>query len=123
MLDTLVSPAPPADAPVAVTERAASQLRAVAEREGLDLGATFVRVAVVPGGCSGMTYDLGWDTAVQPADARVDAHGLTFLLDARSAAYLDGTTLDFTDGLQGKGFHFDNPNAARTCACGDSFGL
>lgn len=109
--------------PIAVTERAAAQLRGVAVREGIDPVATFVRVAVVPGGCSGLTYDLGWDTVALATDERVEAHGLTFLLDARSAAYLDGTTLDFTDGLDGKGFHFENPNAARTCACGDSFGL
>ncbi len=111
------------DAPIAVTERAAAQLRAVAARDGIDAAAAFVRVAVVPGGCSGLTYDLGWDSAVLPTDERVAAHGLAFLLDARSAAYLDGTTLDFTDGLDGKGFHFENPNAVRTCACGESFGL
>lgn len=119
MPDTLETPAPP----IAVTERAAAQLRAVAAREAVDASTMFVRVAVVPGGCSGLTYDLGWDSAALPTDDRVEAHGLTFLLDARSAAYLEDTTLDFTDGLEGKGFHFENPNAARTCACGESFGL
>ena len=128
MTDLFASPPPAsvsdaAEVPVAVTARAAAQLRAVAAREGLDPAATFVRVAVVPGGCSGLTYDLGWDSAALATDEHIEAHGLRLVLDARSAAYLDGTILDFTDGLDGKGFHFENPNAVRTCACGESFGL
>ena len=106
-----------------ITPRAADQLRAVAAREGTDLAATFLRVAVVPGGCSGLTYDLGWDSAQGPADELVEAGGLRVLLDPRSLAYVEGTELDFTDGLDGQGFHFLNPQAVRTCACGESFGL
>lgn len=111
------------DALIALTDTAAARLLAVAKREGVDPSETFLRVAVVPGGCSGMTYDLGWDTVRQPTDDLVESHGLRILLDARSAAYVEGTTLDFSDGLDGRGFHFANPNAVRTCACGDSFGL
>ncbi|MBE2185268.1 MAG: iron-sulfur cluster assembly accessory protein [Rhodothermales bacterium] len=111
------------DALIAVTDTAAARLLAVAAREGVDPSTTFLRVAVVPGGCSGMTYDLGWDTVRQDTDDLVESHGLQILLDARSAAYVEGTTLDFSDGLDGRGFHFANPNAVRTCACGDSFGL
>lgn len=115
------------DAPFAITDRAAGRLRAVAESEGVDLAATFLRVAVVPGGCSGLTYDLGWDTALGDTDetvAVVTAAGpLTVAMDLKSRLYVEGTTLDFTDGLEGKGFHFDNPQAARTCACGESFSL
>lgn len=111
------------DALIAVTDAAALRLKGVAEREGVDFGTTYLRVAVVPGGCSGMTYDLGWDTVRQDTDDLVESHGLRILLDARSAAYVEGTTLDFSDGLDGRGFHFANPNAVRTCACGDSFGL
>ena len=111
------------DALIAVTNRAAARLNAVAAREGVDLAATYLRVAVVPGGCSGLTYDLGWDTTRQPTDDLVESHGLRLLLDARSAAYVEGTTLDFSEGLDGRGFYFDNPNAVRSCACGESFGL
>ncbi|MCA0268523.1 MAG: iron-sulfur cluster assembly accessory protein [Bacteroidetes bacterium] len=111
------------DALIAVTDTAAARLLAVAAREGVDPSTTFLRVAVVPGGCSGMTYDLGWDTVRQDTDDLVESHGLQILLDARSAAYVEGTTLDFSDGLDGRGFHFANPKAVRTCACGDSFGL
>ena len=108
---------------LAVTPRAAARLREIAAREGLDLAATWLRVAVVPGGCSGLTYDLGWDTTVRPDDEVAEAEGLRFVLDPRSLAYVEGTTLDFSEGLEGKGFHFDNPQAARTCACGESFSL
>lgn len=109
------------DAPIDITEAAAERLRLVAESESVDLGETYLRVAVVPGGCSGLTYDLGWDTTRREADDLVEARGLRVLLDPRSAAYLDGTTLDFSDGLDGQGFHFHNPQASRTCACGESF--
>ncbi len=108
---------------VRITERALAQLLTVAEGEGVDLSATMLRVAVVPGGCSGLTYDLGWDTVRQQGDRVIQADGLSVVLDRRSAACLDGIELDFTDGLEGNGFYFSNPQAARTCACGESFGL
>ena len=114
-------------APFAITDRAAERLRAVAESENVDLGTVFLRVAVVPGGCSGLTYDLGWDTTLGETDETVEiatvAGTLTVAMDLKSRLYVEGTTLDFTDGLEGKGFHFDNPQAARTCACGESFSL
>lgn len=114
-------------APFAVTDRAAARLAAVAAAESVDLGAAYLRVAVVPGGCSGLTYDLGWDSALGPDDETVTLatpHGaLTVAMDLKSRLYVEGTTLDFTDGLDGRGFHFDNPQAARTCACGESFSL
>ncbi len=112
-----------ADAALLITAVAAQRLREVAASEGVDLGQTFVRVGVVEGGCSGLTYDLGWDTVRRDADRLVEAHGLRVLLDRRSALYVEGTTLDFSEGLEGKGFHFHNPQAARTCACGESFSL
>jgi iron-sulfur cluster assembly protein len=109
--------------PITITDRALAQIRAVAAEDGVSLGEQLLRVAVVPGGCSGLTYDLGWDTTVQDSDTVVEADGVHVVLDRRSALYLDGTTLDFSDGLQGEGFHFLNPQAARTCACGESFGM
>ncbi|WP_412063285.1 HesB/IscA family protein [Rubrivirga sp. IMCC45206] len=113
----------PATAAFAITERARQRLAAVAAGEGVDLATTFLRVAVVPGGCSGLTYDLGWDTTVGPADETVVVDGLRLVLDPRSLVTVEGTTLDFTDGLDGQGFHFHNPQAVRTCACGESFSL
>ncbi len=111
------------DAPFSITERARQRLASVAVQEGVDLGAAWLRVAVVPGGCSGLTYDLGWDTVLGEGDEVVDLDGLRVALDRKSRLYVEGTTLDFTDGLEGKGFHFDNPQATRTCACGESFSL
>ncbi|MEM1115364.1 MAG: iron-sulfur cluster assembly accessory protein [Bacteroidota bacterium] len=112
-----------ADAPFGITDRALDRLAAVAASEAVDLGATYLRVAVVPGGCSGLTYDLGWDTALGADDEVVEVEGLRVVLDLKSRLYVEGTTLDFTDGLDGQGFHFDNPQATRTCACGESFSL
>ena len=106
-----------------ITSRAAEQLKQVAEQEGVDLDDAYLRVAVVPGGCSGLTYDLGWDSVRRDEDQLIDAAGLRVLMDNRSFLYVEGTELDFTEGLEGKGFHFLNPQAARTCACGESFGL
>ena len=111
-----------------VTARAVERLRQVATAEGVDTAATALRVAVVPGGCSGLTYDLGWDTTVLPTDETVEAAFpdgtvLRIVVDPRSLLTVEGTTLDFTDGLDGRGFAFDNPQAARTCACGESFSL
>ncbi len=108
---------------IRITERALKQLLAVAAGEGVDLSETMLRLAVAPGGCSGLTYDLGWDTVRRADDELIEADGLSVVLDRRSAACLDGSELDFTDGLEGSGFHFANPQAARTCACGESFGL
>jgi iron-sulfur cluster assembly protein len=106
-----------------ITEAAARRLREVAAREGVDLGTTYLRVAVVEGGCSGLAYDLGWDPVRGEADRLVEEQGFRVVLDRRSQLYLEGTTLDFSEGLEGKGFHFHNPQATRTCACGESFSL
>lgn len=106
-----------------ITERALEQLKDVAREEGVDLSSEMLRVAVVPGGCSGLTYDLGWDTTRQPMDETAEIDDLQVVLDKKSRLYLSGTELDFTDGLQGEGFHFKNPQASRTCACGESFGV
>jgi iron-sulfur cluster assembly protein len=108
---------------LAITERAAERIRAIAERDGVSLAEQFLRVAVIPGGCSGLTYDLGWDTIRRDDDRLLEQDGLRILLDRKSFLYVEGTTLDFSGGLEGQGFHFNNPQAARTCACGESFSL
>ena len=106
-----------------ITPRAAQQIRVVAESEQVDMSTMYLRVAVIQGGCSGLTYNLGWDGQVRDGDAVLNAAGLSVVVDRRSGLYLNGVELDFTDGLEGKGFHFANPQATRTCACGESFGL
>lgn len=108
---------------IVITESAAARIREIAAAEGIAFGQQYLRVAVVPGGCSGLTYDLGWDTVRQAQDALIDHEELKILMDRKSYLYLEGTTLDFSDGLEGKGFHFHNPQASRTCACGESFSL
>ncbi|RYF47063.1 MAG: iron-sulfur cluster assembly accessory protein [Cytophagaceae bacterium] len=82
-----------------------------------------IRVAVQGGGCSGLMYDLQFDTAQQPTDHIVEDKGIKILVDRKSLLYLAGTELDFSDGLNGKGFQFKNPNASRTCGCGESFAV
>ena len=107
-----------------ITDRAQHQLLTVANEESVALADIYLRIAVVPGGCSGLTYDLGWDTTLQDTDEMHQvSNDLTVIADQRSALYLDGSELDFTDGLDGDGFHFMNPQASRTCACGESFGV
>lgn len=108
---------------ITITERASERIRTVAAQEGVDLEEMMLRVAVVPGGCSGLTYDLGWDTTQQEQDEVAELEGLRVVLDRRSRLYIEGTELDFSEGLEGQGFHFSNPQASRTCACGESFGL
>lgn len=113
----------PIAAPFSLTAAAAGRLREVAAREGFDLDTAYLRVLVVTGGCSGLTHDLGWDSVARDDDEVVETAGVRVLLDPRSLAYIEGSTLDFSEGLDGRGFHFDNPQAARTCACGESFSL
>lgn len=82
-----------------------------------------VRVAVKGGGCSGLMYDLLFDDQLSDSDEVFEDKGVKVIVDKKSLLYLLGTTLDFTDGLNGKGFQFVNPNASRTCGCGESFSV
>ena len=83
----------------------------------------FLRVSVVGGGCSGLTYKLDFDNENQPNDQVFKDKGVTLVTDLKSFLYLCGTILEFSRGLDGKGFYFNNPNAARTCGCGESFAV
>lgn len=83
----------------------------------------FLRVGVVGGGCSGLSYKLDFDNEDQPNDQVFEDKGIKLVTDLKSFLYLCDTTLDFSDGLNGKGFHFINPNASRTCGCGESFSV
>ncbi len=83
----------------------------------------FVRVSVVGGGCSGLTYHLDFDNELKKMDQEFIDKGIRIVTDLKSFLYLVNTELDFSDGLNGKGFYFNNPNASRTCACGESFAV
>ncbi|MEI8000840.1 MAG: iron-sulfur cluster insertion protein ErpA [Actinomycetes bacterium] len=83
--------------------------------------AMVLRVAVRPGGCSGYSYEMFFDTDVNSDDAKVDYGAVSVVVDSASQDLLKGATLDYKDGLQGAGFHVDNPNASRSCGCGQSF--
>ena len=80
-----------------------------------------LRIGIKGGGCSGMTYTLGFDAEAKPTDNVIDFDGIDVFVDMKSFLYLTGTELDYVDGLNGKGFTFNNPNAKRTCGCGSSF--
>lgn len=110
---------------VTLTEKAANAVKQIMEREiqagRLEAGA-FLRVGVTGGGCSGFTYSLGFDKNLdEKLDSRFECHGVPVVVDKKSALYLDGTTVDYYDGIEKQGFTFDNPNAVRTCGCGSSF--
>ena len=83
----------------------------------------FVRVAVTSGGCSGLSYNMDFDNESQPNDQIFDDNGVRIVTDLKSFLYLCNTTLEFAGGLEGQGFYFNNPNAARTCGCGESFAV
>jgi iron-sulfur cluster assembly protein len=106
---------------VNMTERAAQEVKRVIS-EGQHSEETFLRVRITAGGCSGFSYALGFDQSFDDvADDVVEQHGVKVVIDKKSALYLDGTTLDYHAGLDRSGFHFENPNATKTCGCGSSF--
>tara|TARA_B100000925_G_C21792391_1_gene381065 strand:+ start:139 stop:468 length:330 start_codon:yes stop_codon:yes gene_type:complete len=91
--------------------------------EGFNPVQDFVRVGVKSGGCSGLSYDLSFDRSQTDEDRLFEDNKIKILVDKKSLLYLLGTTLDYSGGLNGKGFVFNNPNAERTCGCGESFSL
>ena len=86
-------------------------------------GGYFLRVSVVGGGCSGLSYKMDFDNQSKPGDQVFEDNGVKVVTDLKSFLYLVNTTLEFSEGLNGKGFYFNNPNASRTCACGESFSV
>ena len=91
--------------------------------DGFDHSTDFVRVGVKSGGCSGLSYQLKFDKMTQENDKIFEDNGIKIVVDKKSLLYLVGTTLEYSGGLNGKGFVFTNPNANRTCGCGESFSL
>lgn len=105
-----------------VTEKAKEEIIALLSNEGKSQEHN-IRVSVKGGGCSGLMYDLSFDPEIKEKDEVFEDKGIKILVDKKSLLYLLGTTLDFSDGLNGKGFQFVNPNASRTCGCGESFSV
>jgi len=93
------------------------------KEEGFDPSIDYVRVGVKSGGCSGLSYELKFDNNFQEEDKLFEDNQVKILVDKKSLLYLVGTTLEYSGGLNGKGFVFNNPNAQRTCGCGESFSL
>lgn len=109
---------------ISITERAARRIEEIRQNNHFSVD-TPLRVSVISGGCSGLTYDLDFDAenSAQDGDKIFEDDGIKLIIDMKSFLYLAGTRLDYTDGLEGQGFHFYNPNAVRTCSCGESFSL
>ena len=106
---------------VMLTEKAASEIKRVISEQKLT-DTTILRVGVAGGGCSGFQYALGFDSNTDAAkDFVCDQHGIKIAVDKKSDLFLDGTTIDFHDGLDRRGFTFNNPNAVKSCGCGSSF--
>ena len=105
---------------ITLTERAADRVRDLLEREGRPNAA--LRLRVTAGGCSGLRYELAFDE-VQDVDHALEQHGVAVVIDPKSAPHLADCILDYADGLNESGFQIENPNAATTCGCGESFGV
>ena len=123
MSETLTVEAKPQNA-IFVSEKAAGKVRELMQEAGVaDDPSYFLRVGVVGGGCSGLSYKMDFDNEIGPTDQQFEDNGIRVVTDLKSFLYLVNTVLEFSDGLNGKGFHFANPNASRTCGCGESFSV
>lgn len=107
-----------------ISDKAKSKVSQLMNDAGIGNNSSyFLRVSVVGGGCSGLSYKLDFDNEQKPMDQVFEDNGIKVVTDLKSFLYLVNTTLDFSDGLNGKGFYFSNPNASRTCGCGESFAV
>ncbi|MCS6991107.1 MAG: iron-sulfur cluster assembly accessory protein [Chitinophagales bacterium] len=107
---------------ITISDKAKNKVLQLAQEAELNEN-WFLRISVVGGGCSGLSYKMDFDTELQKDDQVFEDKGIKLVCDLKSFLYLCGTQLDFSDGLNGKGFHFINPNATRTCGCGESFAV
>ena len=105
-----------------ITNIAKNKLLALMSEEGFS-DSSFVRIGVETGGCSGLSYKLNFDKSINENDKLIESNGVKVIIDKKSFLYLIGTTLNYFGGLNGKGFVFENPNANRTCGCGESFSV
>ncbi|QAA82147.1 iron-sulfur cluster assembly accessory protein [Aequorivita sp. H23M31] len=108
---------------IKVSENAKSRIAQLMAEDGFEISRDFVRVGVKSGGCSGLSYELNFDKQLGDNDKLFEDIGVKIAVDKKSFLYLVGTTLEYSGGLNGKGFVFQNPNANRTCGCGESFSL
>lgn len=108
---------------IKVSESAKNKVIALMSEGGFDASKDYVRVGVKSGGCSGLSYELDFDSTVEESDKVFEDNAIRILVNKKSFLYLVGTTLEYSGGLNGKGFVFNNPNAQRTCGCGESFSL
>ncbi len=108
---------------IQVSETAKQRVIGLMTEDGFDASKDYVRVGVKSGGCSGLSYELTFDTAMADTDKVFEDNGVRIIVDKKSFLYLAGTILEYSGGLNGKGFVFNNPNAQRTCGCGESFSL
>jgi iron-sulfur cluster assembly protein len=107
---------------IKITEKAVKEVKKIMSEN--DIPENYgLRVGVKGGGCSGLSYTLGFDSEAKAGDTVIENNDIKLFVDGKSLFYLSGTTLDFSDGLNGKGFIFNNPNAKKTCGCGESFGV
>ena len=107
---------------ITLTERAVKEVRRIIEEQNLP-ETTVLRVGVKGGGCSGFSYSLGFDDSVHETDQSFEVDGIRVVCDPKSFLYLNGTQVDFEESLMGRGFKFGNPNASKTCGCGESFSV
>ena len=122
MSEVTVQTQAPATEEIVITPRAAQEIRKIKSENKIP-ETHALRLGVKGGGCSGLSYVLAFEERPRENDSVMTIEGLTVHVDPKSLFYLSGTTLDFSDGLNGRGFVFSNPNAARTCGCGNSFGV
>lgn len=109
---------------ILVSDKAKQKVQQLMQDAGIaDDPSYFLRVSVVGGGCSGLSYKLDFDNEQKPMDQVFEDNGVKVVTDLKSFLYLVNTELQFSDGLNGKGFYFENPNASRTCGCGESFAV
>jgi iron-sulfur cluster assembly protein len=108
---------------ITISDNAVEAIREAMKKEQLEPEVAYLRVGVKGGGCSGFTYTLTFDTEERAGDSTIEKDGVRLVIDLKSQLYLAGTTLDFSSGLNGKGFVFINPNAKGTCGCGESFSV
>ena len=102
-----------------VTPKAVDEIKRLLAED--DIEDAFLRVRIIPGGCSGFSYEMGFDDETDEGDNLIESDGIKVAIDEISYTYLDGSVLDFKDGLDGKGFAIENPNATGSCGCGQSF--
>jgi iron-sulfur cluster assembly protein len=108
---------------ITIGDKALEHVIELMSSEGLTTDTHFLRVGVKGGGCSGLSYMMDFDDTVTEMDEVIDLNVMKVVVDKKSVLYLYGTQLEYSDGLNGKGFHWVNPNASRTCGCGESFSL